>query len=77
MDPSGLSDATQTFNDAHRDRIASLPVQVLKPNDHAVADLELGCPVFTLYDFVETLSIAEVGGYHHLQSRWRLAIQRD
>jgi hypothetical protein len=57
--------------------LRNLPVQVLKPNDHAVANLKLACPVFTLYDFVDTLSIATVGGYHRLQSRWRLAFQCD
>jgi hypothetical protein len=42
--------------------LQNLLVQVLKPNDHAVADLKLACPVFTLYDFVNTRSIAKVGG---------------
>ena len=42
--------------------LQNLLVQVLKPNDHAVADLKLACPVFTLYDFVNTWSIAKVGG---------------
>jgi hypothetical protein len=48
--------------------LRNLPVQVLNPNDHAVADLKLACPVFTLYDFVDSLSIAKVRGQHHLQS---------
>jgi hypothetical protein len=43
-------------------KLRNLPVQVLKPNDHAVTDLKLACPVFALYDFVDTLSIATVGG---------------
>jgi len=28
--------------------LQNLLVQVLKPNEHAVADLKLACPVFTL-----------------------------
>ena len=39
-----------------------LRVQILKPNDHAVAALKLACPIFALYDFVDKLSIAKVGG---------------
>ena len=80
LDPSGLRPLPGSpihYPNLHRRSMGAglrnLLVQVLKPNDHAVADLKLACPVFTLYDFVDTLPIVKVGGYHGLQSRWRLA----